>query len=43
MQFRFFVGACFLTAAMLLPHANALPVVAGMLLAAAVQWAWSRL
>jgi hypothetical protein len=31
-----------LTAAILLPHANAAPVIGGMLLAALVQWNWSR-
>ena len=42
MQWRFFSGACLLTAALLLPHAKASPVLAGMLLAALVQWGWSR-
>ena len=42
MQWRFFFGACLLTAALLLPHANAGPILAGMLLAALVQWGWSR-
>jgi hypothetical protein len=43
MKWRFFFGACFLTAAVLLPHANAVPVIAGMLVAAVVQWGWSRI
>ena len=42
MQWRFFFGACLLAGAVLLPHANAVPVIAGMLLAALVQWGWSR-
>jgi hypothetical protein len=42
MQWRFFFGACLLTAALVLPHAKADPVVAGMLLAAHVRWGWSR-
>jgi hypothetical protein len=42
MQWRFFFGACALTAAVLLPHANPAPVIAGMLLAALVQWSWPR-
>jgi hypothetical protein len=43
MQWRFFFGACLLTGAVLLPHANARPVIAGMLLAALVQWGWPRM
>ena len=42
MQWRFFFGACLLTGAVLLPHATAAPILAGMLLAALVQWGWSR-
>jgi hypothetical protein len=38
----FFLGACFLTASLMLPHARAEPVVAGMALAGLIQWAWSR-
>jgi hypothetical protein len=41
-QWRFFLGACLLTAALLLPHANAGAVITGMLIAALVQWGWSR-
>jgi hypothetical protein len=40
MPWRFFLGACLLTAAILLPHANPAPVVVGMLLAGLVQWTW---
>ena len=43
MKWRFFFGACFLTAAILLPHANAVAVFAGMIVAAVVQWGWSRI
>ena len=43
MQWKFFLGACFLTGALLLPHAGRRPVVAGMALAALVQWGWSRI
>jgi hypothetical protein len=42
MPWRFFFGACLLTAALLLPHASVVAVVAGMVLAAFVQWTWSR-
>jgi hypothetical protein len=42
MQWRFFFGACLLTAAILLPHTRVGPVIAGMVLAAIVQWGWSR-
>lgn len=37
-----FLGACFLTGAMLLPHARMAPVVAGMALAGLIQWISSR-
>jgi hypothetical protein len=43
MEWRFFFGACLLTGAMLLPHAKAGPIIAGMLIAALVQWGRSRL
>ena len=33
MQWRFFFGACFLTGALLLPHANPEPIIAGMAVA----------
>jgi hypothetical protein len=42
MPWRFFIGACLLTAALLLPHASVVAVGAGMVLAALVQWTWSR-
>jgi hypothetical protein len=35
-----FAGACLLTAALLLPHAPMIPVIAGMALAALVRWTW---
>lgn len=41
-HWAFFIGACLLTGALLLPHGGAGPVIAGMLLAALVQWGWSR-
>jgi hypothetical protein len=37
MKWQFFLGACFLTAAMLLPHARTRPVFAGMALAAVLR------
>ncbi|HKT81492.1 MAG TPA: hypothetical protein VJP86_14800 [Vicinamibacterales bacterium] len=43
MHWRFFVGASFLTAALLLPHARSTPVLAGIVLAGAVQWGYSKL
>ncbi|HLG57198.1 MAG TPA: hypothetical protein VI485_17795 [Vicinamibacterales bacterium] len=43
MQWKFFLGACLVTAALLLPHAAAGPVVAGMALAGVLQWGWSRI
>jgi hypothetical protein len=42
MQLRFLLGACFLTGALLLPHAPKWPVLAGMGLAALLQWGWSH-
>ena len=42
MHRRLLFGACLLTTALLLPHAKASPVRTGMLLAALVQWGWSR-
>jgi hypothetical protein len=42
MQWRFFFGACFLTAAGLLPHAPLVSLLAGMGLAAAILYAWHR-
>jgi hypothetical protein len=43
MQWKFFLGACFLTGALLLPHAGLKPVLAGMALAGLIQLAWSRI
>ena len=40
-RFQPFAGACLLTGAMLLPHAPATPVLAGMVLAGAILWAWN--
>jgi hypothetical protein len=42
-QWRFFFGASFRTGALLLPHARATPVVAGIALACALQWGWSQM
>jgi nucleoside recognition membrane protein YjiH len=41
MQWKFFFGACLLTGALLLPHARPSSVVAGMVLAAFIQWIWA--
>ncbi len=41
MQWKFFLGACLLTAAFVLPHAGIGPVVAGMVVAGVIQWARS--
>jgi hypothetical protein len=43
MPVKFFLGACFLTGALLVPHAGAWPVLAGMALAGLIQLAWSRI
>lgn len=37
-----FLGASFLTAALLLPHARALSVGGGIVLAGLLLWSWSR-
>jgi hypothetical protein len=42
MDWKFFLGACFLTAALLVPQAGMRPVAAGMVLAALVRLAWAR-
>jgi hypothetical protein len=42
MQWKFFLGACFLTGAVLLPHVGLVPVCAGMALAGVILLAWSR-
>jgi hypothetical protein len=36
MEWKFYFGACFLTAAMLVPRAGLRPVAAGMVLAGAI-------
>ena len=41
MEWKFFLGACFLTAALLVPFAGPRPIVAGMVLAALVLLAWA--
>ena len=43
MHWKFFLAACLLTGALLLPHAAVAPVVAGMVLAGLIQVAWSRI
>ena len=43
MRWRFFFGASFLTGALLLPYAGPEPVVAGVVLAAIVQWGSFRI
>jgi hypothetical protein len=41
-EWKFFLGASFLTAALIVPHAGAKPVAAGIVLAALVRWGRSR-
>jgi len=41
-EWKFFLGASFLTAALIAPHAGATPVAAGIVLAAVVRWGLSR-
>jgi len=43
MRWRFFFGASLLTAALIVPSAGTKPVFAGIILAAVVQWGWSRI
>jgi hypothetical protein len=43
MHWQFFLGACFLTGALLLPHAPGIPVIAGMMLAGIIQVVWLRI
>ena len=38
-----FLGAGFLVAMLLLPHARALPVGGGIALAGAIRWGWLRI
>jgi hypothetical protein len=40
MPWKFFLGACLLTGALLLPHGRFGPVIGGMVLAALIQWVW---
>jgi hypothetical protein len=42
-RWEFFLGACFLTGALLLPQTSVLPVVSGMAFAAVILVAWRRL
>jgi len=42
LQWQFFLGACLLAGAVLLPHAPVWPVIAGMLLAGVIYYAWLR-
>jgi len=41
MRWKFFLGACFLTGALVLPHTRMAPVITGMALAGLIQVAWS--
>lgn len=41
MKWSFFLGACGLTGAALLPHAPVVPVIGGMALAALILWLWN--
>jgi hypothetical protein len=43
MEWKFFLGACFLTAALVVPYAGPRAVIAGMALAALIQWAWRHI
>jgi hypothetical protein len=43
MRWKFFLGACLLTGALLLPHAAIVPVIGGMVLAGLIQVAWGRI
>jgi hypothetical protein len=40
LKWPFFLGACFLTGAILLPHAPLRPVIGGMAMAAVLRAAW---
>jgi hypothetical protein len=42
-RWRFFLGASFLTAALVIPRAGVVPVAVGIVLAGAVQFAYMRL
>ena len=41
MTWKFFLGACVLTAAVLQPHAPIQSILGGMGIAALAQWGWS--
>jgi len=43
LEWQFFLGACLLTGAALLPHAPVRPVLAGMAAAGVIHYAWLRL
>lgn len=42
-DWKFFLGACFLTGALLLPYAKPGPVMAGMVLAGLIRFAWAKI
>ena len=42
-SWKFFLGACLLTGALLFPHAKPWPVIGGMVLAGLMQLLWVRL
>jgi hypothetical protein len=42
-RWRFFLGAAFLTGALLIPRAGVAPVIVGILIAGVVQFAYMRL
>ncbi|HVQ12885.1 MAG TPA: hypothetical protein VMS40_04815 [Vicinamibacterales bacterium] len=41
MQLKFFLGACLLTGALLLPHGQMPSIVGGMMLAGLIQFVWA--
>jgi hypothetical protein len=43
MEWKFFLGACLLVGAALVPHAGLRPVAAGIALAAGIRWLWYQL
>jgi hypothetical protein len=43
LEWQFFLGACLLAGAALLPHAPVRPVLAGMGLAGVIHYVWLRL
>lgn len=42
MPWKFFLGACLLTASLVMPHAGLMPVLEGALLAGVVIWLRAR-